>query len=198
MFPVTLQLLRCSVEAQQRTAQNPDYGVRPRTTSNASRSDRGRRSRSRRPPRRWHGREYWGHRSPVSNGRQYQGATGLRVISAGGAGRAGFLPNARHTDSRQEEGPRHRRFMHGHASVAADVLSSRTYTHEHALNQLQRHRAARPRSARRAFGRNLEPRWRRGTGGGPGGWRPRRVPARRARGRPRAGSTPPAGRRLRR
>lgn len=26
--------------------------------------------RPRRPPRRWHGREYWGHSSPVSNGRE--------------------------------------------------------------------------------------------------------------------------------
>jgi hypothetical protein len=46
MFPVTLQLLRCSVEARQRTAQNPDYGVPPRTASNAPRRDRGRRSPS--------------------------------------------------------------------------------------------------------------------------------------------------------
>jgi hypothetical protein len=50
MFPVTLQLLRCSVEARQRTAQNPDYGVPPRTTSNAPRWDRARRSPSAPPP----------------------------------------------------------------------------------------------------------------------------------------------------
>jgi hypothetical protein len=37
MFPVTLQLLRCSVEARQRVAQNPKYGGPPPASSNATR-----------------------------------------------------------------------------------------------------------------------------------------------------------------
>jgi hypothetical protein len=88
MFPVTLQLLRCSVEARQRTAQNPDYGFRPARRQTRRGEIEVFDPRPRRPPRRWHSREYWGHPRRMSNGWEYSGGWVRRCASAAGGRRS--------------------------------------------------------------------------------------------------------------